>query len=47
MWQWHFFLTYMETGSLRIDKQSNRITSPPPPSLERLKRQAHNLFNGL
>ena len=48
MWQGHFFLTYLETGSLRIDEQSNSIPSPPPPpSLERLKRQAHNLFNWL
>ena len=47
MCHWHFFLTYMETGSLRIDEQSNSITSPPlPPSLERLKRQAHNLLTG-
>ena len=30
MWQWHFFLTYLETGSLRIDEQSDSI---PPPSL--------------
>ena len=30
MWQWHFFLTYLETGSLRIDEQSNSIPSPAP-----------------
>ena len=46
MWQWRFFLTYLETGSLRIDEQSDSIP-PPPPSLERLKRQAHNLFHWL
>ena len=29
MWQGHFLLTYLETGSLRIDEQSNSIPSPP------------------
>ena len=30
MWQWYVLLTYLETGSLRIDEQINSIPSPPP-----------------